>query len=240
MSVSVFIASPCLDGRTFSFHTASVATEVAHLGGYGIRSEYVPLVNFPVLDRARNLYVKHFLTTKHSHLLFWDSDCSVSEGSLGSLLLDEKAVVGGIGTKKKEVTGLLDDFNGYHADPNPVGRLLRMQYISTQFLLIHRSLFSVLASKGVYDDWFKISHPSTGPTWTEDFAFSALVRKHGFEVWGDLGVQVIHYGVKAYLGDYGQALFRHRQTGLIPEQTPPISGELSARPSNQADPATGL
>jgi len=222
LKLSLYIAAPCLDGRPYSAHTASVVSEVCALAGAGVRCEYKTLVNFPVLDVGRNLMVKDFLASSHSHLLFWDSDCALSAGAVGQLLLADKPVVGAVGCKKHEPLGTLEDYCALHADPHPAGDLLRMQFISTQALLIHRGVFLALQAAGVGGNWFHLGDPAQGFTWTEDFYFSGLARKHGFEIYGHLGVRVTHYGIKGYTAPgYGETLLRERQAGRWPDTATP-------------------
>lgn len=235
MSLSVYIAAPCLDGRPFSTHVSSVVSEVAALERFGVRCAYHSLVNFPMIGEGRNVMVRDFLASPHSHLLFWDTDCAISAGAVGQLLLSDKPVVGAIGCKKREAVGGLDDYCALHCDTQPTGNLLRLQFISTQFLLIHRNVFVSLQVAGAGSNWFRVSDPAVGCAWTEDYYFSALARKHGFDIWGHLGIQLTHYGIKGYTApDYAGMLLRERLAGRVPDTVTQTASTSGVNPAASA------
>ena len=85
------------------------------------------------------------------------------------------------------------------------GSLMRMRYLATMFLLIHRNTFSVISAKtdDSFGNWFGMSSAKDGKIgWAEDYSFCKRAKDAGFEIWADLETRVTHYGLKGYSADF--------------------------------------
>jgi len=187
-------------------HVLSVVREVGQLSVSGIPCSYMPNVGASVISEARNTLVRMFMQSPHTHLLFWDSDVEVSSGSLARLLLANKPIIGAVGVKKSDMVSGIERFNCLPDGSGKMeGSLMRMEYLSTMFLLIHKNAFSVISSHGLdsFGGWFDFYNPKEVRIgWTEDYAFCRRAREAGLDVWADTSVKLVHYGMKGYSGDF--------------------------------------
>lgn len=215
---SVFIGVPCLDGRAFTPHVQSVVREVGSLAAVGIPATYVPLTGCSLIGEARNILTRAFHASPYSHLLFWDSDVEASPGSVLRLLTHNKPIVGAVGVKKSDTARGIEKFNCMAKDTSVVGSLMKMTYLATMFLLIHRNVFSVISAKN--DDsignWFDMSSAKDGKLgWTEDYGFCKKANDAGFEVYADLETSLTHYGVKGYSADFRSYWIAEKNQGRL-------------------------
>lgn len=204
--LSVFVAVPCLDGRPYMPHVASVVREVGHLCELGIPCTYVPNVGCSLIGESRNALVRVFMQSPHTHLLWWDADVEAQAGSVARLLLADKPVIGAVGVKKTDGLSGLERFNCLPKESGEMfGSLMPMDFIATMFLLIHKNVFSGISAHSLssFGGWFDAHDPKDVRLgWTEDYAFCRRAREAGFEIWADTSIRINHYGMKAFSGDF--------------------------------------
>ena len=217
--VSVFIGVPSLDGRPYMPHVMSVVREVGHLSTLGIPCTYMPNVGASVISEARNTLVRVFMQSPHTHLLFWDSDVEVAGGSLARLLLADKPIIGAVGVKKSDTLSGFERFNCLpQGGGETEGSLMRMDFLSTMFLLIHKNAFSTISAHNLdgFGGWFDFYNPKeVRMGWTEDYAFCRRARDAGLDVWADVSVRLVHYGVKGYSDDFASYWLKERTARRI-------------------------
>ena len=142
-----------------------------------------------IIHHMRERLVKKAIELECTHLLFVDSDMQFEKDAVMRLIERDKDILGADYNRRKlplESTAvLLGDGEGDLREAVSVG---------TGFMLIKLSIFDFLP-----EPWFFWESNQSGELVTgEDYWFCRLARKHGFEVWADLSVKVLHCGDYLY------------------------------------------
>ena len=98
---SVFVATPMYGGQCAGWYTQSVIQLGAVFGQNGIDLAYSFMFNESLITRARNALVSQFLKTKHTHLMFIDSDINFNPNDIVRMLEADKEIICGIYPKKE-------------------------------------------------------------------------------------------------------------------------------------------
>ena len=191
----------------------TVACLVALASRPPLRFEFRTRLNDSLVTRSRNSLTADFLAGACEKLLFLDSDLIFTPEDVARIASHEVDIVGGFYPIKEDSDQIRWCVNGPPGttDPAPDARgLTPVRYIGTGFCCIHRRVFERLAQTGVaapyqtdgetprpeHDFWSVGVHASQGRGryLSEDWLFCQRALDAGFEVWGDLGVQLRHVG----------------------------------------------
>lgn len=153
-----------------------------------LKCEYYTLTQEgSILHAMRENLVKKALELKCTHLLFVDTDMVFDKDALNKLIKHKKDIVGvTYNTRKLPSERILwtkgeGDF--YEAEAVPTG-----------FMLIDLKVFKKLPHPWFFWEVDTMGNPVTG----EDYWFCRLAREHGFKVWVDLSIKVLHCGDYLY------------------------------------------
>jgi hypothetical protein len=161
---SVYICTPMYGGNCFGPYLQSIIRLVKLLDKHGIENDHADIVNESLIPRARNVLVKRFLQTNHTHLLFVDSDIIFDANDVIRMLQADKEVICGIYPKKEvnwdnvakaAISGVKPDHLKYFVG-NPVmnpisggefkdfNTPVKIKNGGTGFMLIKREVFETL------------------------------------------------------------------------------------------------
>lgn len=169
-AVSVLFAYPCYGSKIFvQFHEAFVRlTHLLQTKGIGWTSYSIPFDS--LIPRARNACVAHFLASKHTHLMFLDTDIVFRPEDVVRMLEYDQPVVAGAYPKKgisldrlapiwsrddEARSTVFERAADYvlELDQNHTkiqNNLLRVRYVGTGFMLIRRDVLERM--KQVYPE----------------------------------------------------------------------------------------
>lgn len=97
---SLFVCTPMYGGQCFGSYTKSLLDLTRVCQGYGVPVQFSFIFNESLITRARNYLVDEFLRTKHTHLMFIDSDIDFNPMDVIALLALDKPIIGGPYPKK--------------------------------------------------------------------------------------------------------------------------------------------
>lgn len=142
-----------------------------------------------IIHHMRERLVKRAIELECTHLLFVDSDMVFDKDAVAGLLEANKNIVGADYSRRKLPLESTAELTGEGED-----NLFKANSIGTGFMLIKLSIFDYLP-----EPWFFWESNGDGDLVRgEDYWFCQLARKHGFEVWCDLSVKVLHEGSYLY------------------------------------------
>ncbi len=128
------------------------------------------------------------LKTDASHFLFVDSDMSWPRDALHRLMDADKDIVG---------TNAVIRRSPYRStvvkDGALIGKssgLVSVDRVGAGLLLIKRHVFEVLPKPWFYNEWL----PELEDVGGEDYYFCNKARSHGFSIWVDADIEMIHWG----------------------------------------------
>lgn len=169
----------------------------------------------PYVDDARNLLSARFATGVWSHMLMVDRDVGWRAQHLQALLEADKDVISGVYSYK---------FDGAPpcASMRPgEGMLRQCEWVPGGFLLIKLAAMLQIMSEHTRGRYVVPGEPIVTPVWDlmsqqggqrarDDVAFSRRALDAGLDLWLHMGVQLPHWGTKAFVG--------------APPQPPPMEG----------------
>jgi hypothetical protein len=207
---SVFIATPTLDGSLDCRYVAALLHSTAALTRRGITFEICFEVGNSLIPDARNKLVAKFLASRHTDILFIDSDLSWSAPDLLKILSYDMPFVAGV-YQRKSLSKL--DFTvkfGASITLDPHG-LIEAERTGTGFMRLRRDCLAAMVS--AYPQ-LKLKDPATPPSdWLyalfdtsiangqylgEDFTFCDRWRAVGGKVMIDPQINFAHIGTKAF------------------------------------------
>lgn len=215
---SVYIATPAGDGKFVAQYVLCLSQSIRKFHTYGVSYGFAMMEKCSILPHARNLLVKDFLKSKHTHMLFIDSDMGWPDYAPLELLAHDKDVVAAVGVVKelgdpRFCVTLDKDTLKYDQETG----LIRVKQVGTGFMMIKREVlerfadhYKDLAYKDGRSDsepiprWFE--HDLNNTDWGEDFTFCRRWREMGGEIWIDPSIQLQHVGQHAFTGRYQDAL----------------------------------
>lgn len=240
-NIVLLVCIPTRDGKcSLDFTTSLVQT-----------CELLQNLNIPVIlnrsnnscfvDLSRNMFVTQFMKSKCTHMLQIDDDMSWNPEAVLEMLSKDKEFIAGIGRKKietEEYAGInFTDENG-----TPIGELgkyqedclIKMKYIGGAFTLHKRSVFEKLSKKfpnfksdGAGKDGYYFYHCQYNKlAWhTEDYVFCHLCEEAGIDVWCYPNVDMGHYGIKNYKGNW----FKHLRNEKMNQGISKVSSNLNPK-----------
>ncbi len=152
------------------------------------------VTGYPI-DEARNQCALTAMDKNFDYLFFLDQDVIAPPDVIRRLLSHQVDVVGGIYRQKMAQNDwcvFMANKNSHGQDVKttvaPTGDLIRVDYLATGCLLIHRRVFQVLPYP-----WFRWTlNPLTNVGKSEDFYFTDLCRKSGIDVYADTSIKCSH------------------------------------------------
>ncbi len=217
----VAIATPSYGNSVHSEYASSLAATFFEFAKHGMPCSIFNCSD-AILTKARNVLVDMFLNSDNEYLLFIDSDmawdASVAIRLLaGAKLADHKiaAVAGRQKTPEAKFCVQIDKeiFFSQHSG------FLKIKYVGTAFMLIHKSVFETLKNKQNYFNmndgnqskqihaYFEDSIED-GDFWSEDYNFCRKCQKEGIEIYLDHSASLKHFGHKAWSGAFSEDLSR--------------------------------
>jgi hypothetical protein len=142
-----------------------------------------------LVDYARNLAVKHFLTTNKTHLLFLDDDTIPEVDGISKLLSSGKLVVGGLYNLQVDTSDRQSTKLAPSAIVDSQRGLQKVDRIATGFLLIRKEVFEKIPRPWFEFEWDKNHDSYLG----EDYSFCEKVKKAGFDIYCDPFAVAKHY-----------------------------------------------
>lgn len=206
---NVFIAVPIHYQPTSAFTTSCMAMQRDYPGA---QWEIMQGDSHP--DRARNRLAKMFLDSDKDYMLFLDADLKFVAAQVASLVTRGKDMICGFYAKK--TPGPAQWVGNALSLEKTADGLSLMREAATGCLLIHRRVFETM--KKAYPEIEYTTDPDGDKTewdffksgvyfdedikrrrWlSEDWAFSMLARKCGFDIYGDTSVVCLHEGACFY------------------------------------------
>lgn len=156
-------------------------------------------------DHARNTGCLKLLELGWEWLYFLDDDVIPPNDVLIKLMSHNKPIVSGVYYRRYAPLApvmLLESENG--SGPQwitqyPENSLIKVDYVGSGCLLIHRSVLESLPPLSNRCHWFEWRCDRTDLTHlektSEDFTFCKHARNHGFEIFVDTSIQCIHAGL---------------------------------------------
>ena len=236
--MKVIIATPFYEMRGFSPYISSLVNTVKMLTILGIDHEYWDASGDSYVDRAKNTLMNKFLEDPEAtDLILIDSDMQWNaDGLLTMLMLPEEVVMGSYPQKNAwgkwtALPELVKDETTENMH-RPVGRflpngsaLIKAQFVAGGFMRIKRGALEKFKAKHadlIYMD------PSADPSdpervytefstcevrdkmrWGEDRVFGRRLNEAGVEAWIYPNVNMGHYGVKGWHGNFDRFLRGH-------------------------------
>jgi len=217
--IKVLIATPTRDRTCGTDFATSRQATIDLFSKYGITGYTLPYENSCYVDFARNKFVSEFMKTDCTHLLQADSDMSWEPEDIIKMLTYDKEFIAGIGRKKTDemefagvnYTDSMGTIEGQTGEKEE-DVLIRMKYIGSALTLHKRSVFEKLAfnfptlrTKATDGHYFYHSEYTADDWKTEDYVFCSLCEKVGIEIWCYPNIDMGHYGMKNYAGNW----FKH-------------------------------
>ena len=220
---SVYIATPCADGKMSFYYTLSVVQSIPVMSRHGIGWTVHVLDKSSLVDYARNRLIAEFLKTDATHLLFIDDDMGWPEHAIPELLAHDKDVIAAVGITKDEdpeMRRFCVDMHPSTTKYDATRGIIAVKQVGTGFMLIKRH---VLEKMWAHYNENPVPAPREKPElgeihwvfefdkgnpdgWGEDYTFCRRWRELGGEIWIDPSIQLIHAGQYAYTGTYLQWL----------------------------------
>lgn len=233
--MKVIICTPFYEMKGFSPYIHAMVYTIQLLTLHGIQFEFWELSGDSYVDRAKNTLFNKFLEDPEATDLFMiDSDMQWNPDAIVKMLmLPEQIVIGSYPQKNSwhmwtSAPALVPDA----ADPakqHPIGRvladgsaLLKSQYLSGGFMRVKRDVLMRFKEKykdeayqdgaadpsnkeRVYTNFF-ICEVKDGLRWGEDRVFGKKLAEMGEEVWIYPNIELGHYGVKGWHGNFDRFL----------------------------------
>lgn len=158
----------------------------------------VDIVDSVGVDLARNMIIEHFLSTDATHLLFLDSDMLVPNNLVERLLSHEKEMVSALYFGRTMPHAMFKvSKNGASEWPEsfPKNSLLKAESVGLGACLIKRNVIEKASElAGENNAMFKFEFTSRTSIIGEDSFFCGLVKKAGFKIFVDTGLEIKHFG----------------------------------------------
>lgn len=170
-----------------------------------------------IITRARNAMVMDFLASDpnvFTDMIFLDADIGFPQGTLIRLAQHPVDIVGGCYPFRRDPIGFpLTFIKGNMTERDPVTNLLKVAGMPAGCLKISRRALETIMAR-FPDYWYYEEKAQQGKAWRffefltlshrffgEDYAFCALAREAGIDIWCDIDITFKHIGVKHFEGN---------------------------------------
>lgn len=228
-------------------YTGEIKVETAHSLNFEMLTAFNKKVPFlltfheqdSIITRARNAMVMNFLNSDPKHftdMVFVDSDVGFPEGAILRLAEHPLDIVGGVYPYRADPIGFPLTFRknaegGPDTVNDPETGLLKVAGLPAGFVKIGRRALEKIMEK--FPDWYY--HEDRVPqqkAWRffefiqrehkffgEDYAFCALAREAGIDIWCDADITLKHVGSKQFIGNLREWLEEQEK----PKPTDPMA-----------------
>lgn len=170
-----------------------------------------------IITRCRNAMVMNFLASDpnaFTDMIFLDSDVGFDEGTLIRLAQHPVDIVGACYPFRKDPIGFpLTFISGNMTEKDPATGLLKVAGLPAGCLKISRRALEAIMEK-FPDYWYHEENVPQKKAWRffeflvlsnrffgEDYAFCALAREAGIDIWCDTDLTLQHVGMKKFEGN---------------------------------------
>lgn len=229
----ILFMTPFYENKGYSPYIRSMFQTVYMLGRHTTMDfDFQEVSGGSYVHHARNLMADLFLKSDCTHLFFIDSDQSWDIQGLLNVLKSDKEVVGAAYPVKNNwenygVTIYCDEKTNV-AIVDPKDGLIKAEKVPTGFMKISRTVFEKI-KKANPTDWYwdnerklynyfghlTVDHVMYG----EDISFGIRWRRTGGETWVEPRVEMGHYGVQGWYGNYDRFLRKQPGGDLAPSTT---------------------
>ncbi len=217
--------------ETISPYAESLHTTSMVLNKLGIDFEYWNSKDDFHIERSFNHALTKFALSDADDFINIDSDEAWEPASVVKILQHDKDIVTGVYRQKNEwgkFTGIPVKENGAYVGEMKDGKaLLKADRVPAGFLRVRKT--PLLAYMNKYPDkYFMYQDEKVYPFfWNEiegntffgmDYAFSEKMKELGFELWIDPNLDIAHYGLKRYDGNYDEFLRGQKAINEVKER----------------------
>lgn len=169
-----------------------------------------------IITRCRNCMVMNFLASDPAHftdMIFIDSDVGFPQGALIRLAEHPRDVVGAVYPYRKDPLDFPVQFIDGKAGEEIDTGLTKVAGLPAGFLKISRKALELIMAK-FPDHWYYEANVPQGKAFRffdfvtinnkffgEDYAFCALAREAGLDIWCDTDITLKHVGAKHFVGN---------------------------------------
>lgn len=213
---SVYIATPCMDGKYDREYARSIFNTIILLQNQGIETEWLELPFCSDLPYARSRIFGKFLRSDATHLLMIDSDMGWNPQDVLKMLAIKRDFIAGVGMKKKEGIEFALVNCDDHGNVLPIlieadTGIMDISEVGMAFVMISRACAQKMANhynELIYDNMGQDEHdlfqpfiiPGSKRRLPEDFAFCYRWRKLGGKVHVAPDIRLQHVGRKVWEG----------------------------------------
>ena len=217
---SLAIATPFYEVKGYSPYISSFVRTLMVLAQTGIDHGFIERNGDSYVDRAKNGLIDDFLKTDFSHILMIDSDLEWDVEGFGRLLkaaLSGAEVVGGAFRLKGDwgifgINHIIKD-GGYAGKEFGDSRLLRVTSLPGGFIIYSRDAIErTRPLLNTYDmghpvlECFRCEIDENHQRLGEDIYFQRKYMEAGGKLYLEPNINITHYGVKGYGGNYHRHL----------------------------------
>lgn len=209
-------------------YTGQIAVETAHSLNVEMLESFNKNIPFlltfheqdSIITRCRNCMVMNFLASDPAHftdMIFIDSDVGFPPGALLRLAEYPRDIVGAVYPYRKDPLGFPVQFiNGQQGERDRETGLTKVAGIPAGFIKISRAALELIMAK-FPDHWYHEENVPQGKAFRffdfitmnhkffgEDYAFCALAREAGLDIWCDTDITLKHIGAKHFIGNLQQ------------------------------------
>ena len=224
MSKHIVITIPAYTGMVHMITMRSLMTDLLTLTQRGDTVEIFDDCGSTDLRDARSAMAARFLAGPGTHLVNIDNDVGWQAGALVRLVDYPVDVVGGIYPKREDpISYPVRYLDRPELQADPVTGLLELEAIQGGFVSYSRACIQRMAEEYRSLSFWSSRYPGVelpglwrelmvgDAKFGEDFAFFHRWRAMGGQVWCDPDISMIHVGLKAFMGNFGQWLKGDRQ-----------------------------
>lgn len=224
------IATPFYEVKGYSPYISSLVHSIKALEEMKVPWEYFELSGDSYVDRAKNVLARRFMDSDCTHLMIIDSDMSWEVE--GFLRIIKAALAGfelvGAGYPCKNKWDFYGCIPQIGQDGQLIGveledmRLLKMYCVPGGFICYSRIAFEMthpflkqyteMVNDVTYYEYFKCNIEENGTRVGEDVYFQIRYREAGGIVYLEPNVTIMHWGTKAWAGNYHYHLLETRKT----------------------------
>jgi hypothetical protein len=220
--MDLFIAIPTYDAKLTSKCVESLLQSVVKLVSLGHTVTPYFHIHDPFIDRARNMCVHLFLSTKCTDMIFIDSDVGFDSKAILKIIKHDKQIIAGACPFRRDDLSFQAEL---YFDPvtnnckDEETGLVKAKTVGTGFIRIQRSVFERMIDHykmkpdllGIYR-FFEtgVVFPDDERWYGEDVVFGKKWLNMGEELFMEPDINFIHTGSKDYQANFHEFLMNRR------------------------------
>lgn len=209
----IMIATPAYDGKVHVPYAIALSETTHLLLANNIEVHYNITTSGSLLVAERNRILQMFMESDATHLLCIDADLGWPAQAVTAMVLSDKEFVAGVYPSRGEKSFTFRPILNENSSIVTEGRLLKMDYIPSGFMLLKRSVIEKIQAK-FPELYYEPKHDSmkhakgwclfntevwNGEFWGEDYTFCRRAREAGVDIWVDPLIQFDHAGSRGAL-----------------------------------------